>query len=123
MRNTMTRLHGEVVRTINFYRSQQGGTAPRRIFLCGGGAQTALVAEFFTEKFNLPVEILNPLRGVQMDRRVNQSDAAKRAPFLIMAMFCLFAALLVAIFYFKKAEQVVHAKLAGDQTLLDDLSR
>jgi hypothetical protein len=26
MRNTMTRLHGEVVRTVNYYRSQQGGS-------------------------------------------------------------------------------------------------
>lgn len=161
MRNTMTRLHGEVVRTINFYRSQQGGTAPRRIFLCGGGAQTALVAEFFTEKFSLPVEILNPLRGVQMDRRVNQAeasanapsmtelvglalrhagssplevelipdhvaaarDSAKRAPFLVMAAVCLFAALLVGAFYFKKAEEVVRAKLAKDAAELATMSK
>jgi type IV pilus assembly protein PilM len=161
MRNTMTRLHGEVVRTINFYRSQQGGTAPRRIFLCGGGAQTALIAEFFTEKFNLPVELLNPLRGVQMDRRVNQSeaaanapsmvelvglalrhagasplevelvpdrvaaarDSAKRAPFLVMAMVCLFAALLVGVFYFKKANQAVRAHLASDEVTLADLTK
>jgi type IV pilus assembly protein PilM len=161
MRNTMTRLHGEVVRTINFYRSQQGGTAPRRIFLCGGGAQTALIAEFFTEKFNLPVELLNPLRGVQMDRRVNQSDAsanapsmaelvglalrhagaaplevelvpdrvaaardsAKRAPFLVMAMVCLFAALLVGVFYFKKADEAVRSHLAAGQATLGDLTK
>lgn len=161
MRNTMTRLHGEVVRTINFYRSQQGGTAPRRIFLCGGGAQTPLIAEFFTEKFNLPVELLNPLRGVQMERRVNQADAnanapsmaelvglalrhagaaplevelvpdrvaaardsAKRAPFLVMAMICLFAALLVGVFYFKKADQAVRSHLAGDQVTLGDLTK
>jgi type IV pilus assembly protein PilM len=64
MRNTMTRLHGEIIRTINFYRTQQGGTPPRRIFICGGGAQTPMVVEFFQEKFNLPVEVLNPLRGV-----------------------------------------------------------
>jgi type IV pilus assembly protein PilM len=161
MRNTMTRLHGEVVRTINFYRSQQGGTAPRRIFLCGGGAQTALVAEFFQEKINLPVEVLNPLRGVQMDRRVNQADAsanapamtelvglavrhagaspievelipdrvaaardsAKRAPFLMMAMVCLFAALLAGIFYFKKAESVVRSSLAKSEAELADLTQ
>jgi type IV pilus assembly protein PilM len=80
MRNTMTRLHGEIVRTVNYYRSQQGGSAPRRFFLCGGGAQTALVADFFQEKFNLPVEILNPLRGVQVDRTVNQEVANANAP-------------------------------------------
>ncbi|MFZ4763627.1 MAG: Amuc_1101 family PilM-like pilus complex protein [Roseimicrobium sp.] len=82
MRNTMTRLHGEIVRTVNYYRSQQGGSAPRRIFLCGGGAQIAMVADFFTEKFGLPVEILNPLRGVQLDRRVDELQASANAPAL-----------------------------------------
>jgi type IV pilus assembly protein PilM len=75
MRNTMTRLHGEVVRTINYYRTQQGGNAPRRIFICGGGANAGLAAEFFAEKFNLPVEVLNPLRGVQLDKRVDAEVA------------------------------------------------
>lgn len=161
MRNTMTRLHGEVVRTINFYRSQQGGSSPRRIFLCGGGAQTAMVTDFFTEKFNLPVEILNPLRGVQFDKRVNQEDAsgnspsmaelvglalrhagacpvevelvpdrvageresAKKAPFLVMAMLCVFAALLVGVFYFKKADSLVSAKLADAEGKLATLQK
>ncbi len=76
MRNTMTRLHGEIIRTVNFYRTQQGGTPPRRIFICGGGAQTPMVVEFFQEKFNLPVEVLNPLRGVQVSGAV---DAVARA--------------------------------------------
>ena len=149
MRNTMTRLHGEVVRTINYYRSQQGGSTPQRIFLCGGGAHTALVSEFFEEKFNLPVEVLNPLRGVQLDRRLDANvaasnaasiaelvglalrqagscpvevelipdsveksrDAARRAPFLIMAMLSLFAVLGVAALYFKRAEGVVQKQL------------
>lgn len=75
MRNTMTRLHGEIIRTVNFYRTQQGGTPPRRIFICGGGAQTPMVVEFFQEKFNLPVEVLNPLRGVQVS---GSADAAAR---------------------------------------------
>ncbi|MEY4484688.1 MAG: type pilus assembly protein PilM, partial [Verrucomicrobiota bacterium] len=79
MRNSMTRLHGEVVRTINYYRSQQGGSPPRRFFLCGGGAQTELMADFFVEKFNLPVEVLNPLRGVQLDPRVDGVDASANA--------------------------------------------
>lgn len=79
MRNTMTRLHGEVVRTINYYRSQQQGSAPRRIFLCGGGSQTPLVQDFFQEKFNLPVEIFNSLRGIQLDRKVNEEHAKAAA--------------------------------------------
>ena len=79
MRNTMTRLHGEVVRTINYYRSQQGGNPPKSIFLCGGGAHTPLVVEFFQDKFNMPVEILNPLRGVQLGKRVDAQYAQENA--------------------------------------------
>lgn len=75
IRNAVTRLHGEVLRTINHYRSQQGGSAPQRMFLCGGGSQLAYLAEFFQEKFKLPVEIMNPLRGVQTASGVN-ADAA-----------------------------------------------
>ena len=76
IRNSMTRLHGEVLRTINYYRSQQGGNAPQRIFLCGGGAQLGYVSEFFQEKFKLPVEIFNPLRGVQLGSGVKPDAAA-----------------------------------------------
>lgn len=79
IRNAMTRLHGEVTRTINYYRSQQGGAAPRRIFLAGGGANLPGVADFFQEKLKLPVEMFNPLRGVQLDRGVNSEAAAADA--------------------------------------------
>ncbi|MEG2076834.1 MAG: pilus assembly protein PilM, partial [Victivallaceae bacterium] len=37
-RNVMTRLHGEVNRSINVWRSQHGGNKPKRLFLCGGGS-------------------------------------------------------------------------------------
>lgn len=73
IRNSMTRLHGEVLRTINYYRSQQGGSAPQRIFLCGGGARLGYVAEFFQEKFKVPVEIFDALRGVQVGSGMNAS--------------------------------------------------
>ena len=37
-RNTMTRLHAEITRSVSFYRSQQGGAQPARVFLAGGTA-------------------------------------------------------------------------------------
>ena len=64
IRNAMTRLHAEISRSINFYRAQQGGTAPQRIFLCGGTANLPYLREFFSEKFQLPIEFFNPLRNV-----------------------------------------------------------
>jgi len=80
MRNSMTRLHSEVMRTITFYRSQQGGSAPKRVFLAGGGSGMGYIAEFFAEKLKLPVELFNGMRGVQMDRGVNAETAQVDAP-------------------------------------------
>lgn len=151
MRNAMTRLHGEVMRTINYHRSQQGGAAPQRAFLCGGGAMMGYAVDFFQEKLKIPVEIFNGLRGVQLDRGVSAEsvqaemanfgeltglalrhfgacpaevelvpdslasarDAARRAPAIMMAGFCLVAAIGAGIAYFKKADQVVQSKVAN----------
>lgn len=79
MRNSMTRLHSEVMRTINYYKAQQGGSAPRRVLLSGGGAMAGYISEFFAEKLKLPVEIFDGLRGVQIDRGVNESEVRASA--------------------------------------------
>ncbi len=70
-RNVLTRLHLQVNQTIQFYRTQQGGNAPVRVFLCGGGSILPYSAEFFTEKLNLPVDIFNPFRNVEIDAGVD----------------------------------------------------
>lgn len=70
-RNVLTRLHLQVNQTIQFYRTQQGGNAPVRVFLCGGGSILPYSTEFFTEKLNLPVDIFNPFRNVEIDASVD----------------------------------------------------
>ncbi len=64
VRNSLTRLHSEVMRTITFFRSQQGGTAPSFILLSGATAGLPFIREFFAEKLNLPVDHFNPFRNV-----------------------------------------------------------
>ena len=64
IRNTMTRLHAEIARSINFYRSSHGGSTPQRVFLCGGCTPLPFLAEFFVEKLQARVEFFNPLRNV-----------------------------------------------------------
>lgn len=73
-RNVMTRLHQQVAQTIQFYRSQQGGTPPSKIYLAGGGSQLAYTANFFQEKLGLEVEYFNPFRNIEMAESVNQEE-------------------------------------------------
>jgi type IV pilus assembly protein PilM len=75
-RQVMTRLHIQVNQTIQFYRGQQGGSPPERLFLAGGASVMAYTAQFFAEKLNLPVEYFNPFRNVQIDPAINLEELA-----------------------------------------------
>jgi type IV pilus assembly protein PilM len=71
IRNALTRLPAEISRTTNYYRSQHGGSAPRRVLLAGGGANLPYTLEFFQEKLNLPVEYFNPIRNITLGKGVD----------------------------------------------------
>ncbi len=79
IRNSMTRLHAEIARSIGFFRSQQGGHAPQHVFLSGGSASLPYMREFFTEKLQLPVEYFNALRNVTVINSLNVDEISRRA--------------------------------------------
>ena len=64
IRNSVNRLPGEISRRTNFYRSQQGGNAPTKVYVAGGGANLGYLVDFLQEKLSLPVEPFNALRRV-----------------------------------------------------------
>ncbi|MGN6386813.1 MAG: type IV pilus assembly protein PilM [Verrucomicrobiota bacterium] len=78
-RQVMTRLHMQVNQTIQFYRTQQGGSAPQRLFLAGGGSIMAYTAQFFAEKLNVGVEYFNPFRNIQIGPGVQIEELEKVA--------------------------------------------
>jgi len=78
-RNTMTRLHTELMRSITYYRAQQQGSRPERIFLCGGSAGMPYMREFFHEKLKVPIEFFNPLRNVTAVGSAPASELARSA--------------------------------------------
>ena len=78
-RQFMTKLHIQVNQTLQFYRGQQGGSAPQRLFLSGGASIMPYTAQFFAEKLNVPVEYFNPFRNVQIDPSVNLEELARVA--------------------------------------------
>ncbi len=79
IRTVLTRVHAEISRSINFYRSQQGGAAPSRIFLTGGSVRLPQLDQFFMETLQVNVEYLNPFTSVRVGGKVDaaalESDA------------------------------------------------
>ena len=70
IRNSLTRMHSEIMRTINFYRSQQGGSAPKLALLSGATTALPFIREFFAEKLNLPIDHFNALRNVTVHKKL-----------------------------------------------------
>ena len=70
-RAAMTRLHAEVSRSINFYRSQQGGSVPVKLYITGGTALLPQLDRFFAESLQLEVEYVNPFSVVGVGPKVD----------------------------------------------------
>ncbi len=73
-RTVMTRIHNEITRSITFYRTNQHGSAPMRVYLAGGGVTLPYTLEFFNEKLSLPIEFFNALRRVSVSASVDQAE-------------------------------------------------
>ena len=73
VRNVVTRLHAEISRSVNFYRSQQGGSAPARLILTGGSAVLPQLDTFFRDKLNVEVAVLNPFENVNFGAKVDKA--------------------------------------------------
>src|ERR1700761_8177895 len=78
-RQVMTRLHIQVNQTIQFFRGQQGGSVPQRLFLSGGSSIMPYTAQFFTEKLNVPVEYFNPFRSIDIDPSIDLEQLSQYA--------------------------------------------
>jgi type IV pilus assembly protein PilM len=79
VRNVVTRLHAEISRSVNFYRSQQGGSAPVRLFLTGGSSVMPHLDTFFREKLQIDIAYLNPFESVKVGSRVNHEKVGADA--------------------------------------------
>jgi len=76
VRNVITRLHAEVNRSVNFYRSQQGGNAPELVLLTGGSSVIPHTDTFFKEKLKVDVAYLNPFVNIAVGPEVTGERVA-----------------------------------------------
>lgn len=79
-RNVMTRLHGEVSRSINVWRAQHGGSPLKQVLLSGGSSTMLYMSEFFQEKLRIPVTYLNTFSAVAIDENVDKEKLQSMAP-------------------------------------------
>jgi len=79
VRSVMTRLHTEITRSINFYRTQQSGQTPGLVLLTGGSSSITYTDEFLKEKLQLPVDFFNPFQNVSVSPSLDVGEVAKHA--------------------------------------------
>ncbi|HEY6247259.1 MAG TPA: type IV pilus assembly protein PilM [Pyrinomonadaceae bacterium] len=66
----------EVKKTIDFYRATaaEGDTTIQKILLAGGGSKLPGLAEFLSRRFEIPVEVFNPFRQIDVDNKKFDPD-------------------------------------------------
>ena len=79
IRNVMTRLHGDINRSINVYKSQQNGKKPGRLYLSGGSSIINFTSRFLSSKLRIPVEYFNPFKIVQISDSIDKDKLADYA--------------------------------------------
>lgn len=74
VRLVMTRLHAELNRSINFYRSQQGGGKPVIVLLSGGSSIIPHTDTFLKDKLDITVDYINPFCNVSVAESISSDD-------------------------------------------------
>ncbi len=79
VRSMMTRLHQELNRSINFYRSQQGGQQPSLLLLTGGSSVIPYTDTFLREKLRMETDYFNPFNNVAVAEHIPAEQVGAHA--------------------------------------------
>lgn len=66
----------EVRKTMDFYRAtaEEGGASIQKILVAGGGSKLPGLAAYLAKRFEIPVEVFDPFRQIQVDSRKFDPD-------------------------------------------------
>ncbi len=59
----------EIQRSIDFYTATTADSSIGKIYLCGGCAKIASILRILEARLNIPVELINPFRNIEIDER------------------------------------------------------
>ena len=79
VRNVMTRMHSEINRSINFYRSQQSGQQPSLVLLAGGTSVIPYTDTFLKDKMKVDVDYFNPFLNVAVGDNISADEIGRHA--------------------------------------------
>ena len=79
VRSVMTRMHADINRSINFYRSQQAGQSPSLILLTGGTSVIPYTDTFLKDKLKVDVDYLNPFLNVAVSEKIEAGEVGRTA--------------------------------------------
>lgn len=66
----------EVKKTMDFYRAtaSEGGEAIQKILVAGGGSKLPGLAEYLAKRFEIPVEVFDPFKKIEVDSKKFDPD-------------------------------------------------
>ena len=66
----------EVKKTMDFYRAtaEEGGQAIQKILVAGGGSKLPGLADYLAKRFEIPVEVFDPFKRIEVDARKFDPD-------------------------------------------------
>ena len=79
VRSMMTRLHQEINRSLNFYRSQSGGAKPELLLLTGGSSVIPYTDTFLREKLRIETDYFNPFNNVAVAESIPTEEIGAHA--------------------------------------------
>jgi len=68
------RIAGEILQTIDYYRTQVAGDDIDRLYLSGGGSKVELIARRLGESSGIQIEYLDPFNNINIDPRLFDID-------------------------------------------------
>ncbi|HXI09897.1 MAG TPA: type IV pilus assembly protein PilM [Thermodesulfobacteriota bacterium] len=82
-----TNLAFEVKRSLDFFLGGSQGSYVNKIYLSGGGSKAAGLQNLMQEKTNIPIEIANPFKNLEVNAKTYDKEALKeQAPFFGVAV-------------------------------------
>jgi len=79
-------LRNEIKKTLEFFRSTAGEGRIDNIMLSGGTANMDSIIDFFSQEFDIPVEIVNPFNTIEVKDRFDRNFINEMAPVFTVAV-------------------------------------